>query len=217
MDLYTLQCFIYILYDFAEILNFGKVFFKQNKNGSHSLHFLLLMFGLLPSCTAVLLTCIIPGWFSFLCNCFLSICTYPVGNPVLKLLPTLGCILTLIFLLDLVTNYTFLFAWDVLGWLITEWIECTHKLRFDLIPLVTEISEYANWSYGTIWKSEQWMFFLDVRKMCLCTLLGLKYPFLPRHRVKPQFLSLDFCGSQRRVSCLFAAPRTHEIYKLQAL
>lgn len=142
--------------------------------------FLLLMFGLLPSCRAVLLTYIIPGWYSFLCNCFLSICIYPVGNPVLKLLPTLGCILTLIFLLDLVTNYTFLFAWNVLGWLITEWIECTHKLRFDLIPLVTEISEHANWSYGTIWKSGQWMFLPGCRRAVPVYPTWAQVPILPK-------------------------------------
>lgn len=37
IDLYILQYFIYILYDFIEILDFGKVVFKQNKNGSNSL------------------------------------------------------------------------------------------------------------------------------------------------------------------------------------
>lgn len=57
-----------------------------------------------------------------------------------KLLPILGYIQILIlfpFLLVLVTNYTLPFAWNVFRWLITEWIECTHELRLDLIPLVS--------------------------------------------------------------------------------
>lgn len=51
-----------------------------------SCSFLVAYVCLLPYCTAVLWTYICPGRFSFQCNCFLSVCVYPVGNPTLETL-----------------------------------------------------------------------------------------------------------------------------------
>lgn len=48
--------------------------------------FLVAYVWLLPYCTAVLWTYICLGWFNFQCNCFLSVCVYPVGNPTLETL-----------------------------------------------------------------------------------------------------------------------------------
>lgn len=167
-----------------------------------SCSFLVAHVWLLPSCTAVLLTYIIPGWFSFLCNCFLSVCVYPVGNPVLETLAHTW----------LYSNIDFVSFSSALSYKLhlSFCLECFRVIDYWMNRVHPQAKTWFNPSSARDFRARKLKLQhpLEIRAMdvfpgCrravpLGTPLGLEYLFLLRHRVKPQFLSrqslVDFWG-----------------------